>query len=64
MMSPCPDVLRTPDERFDQLPGYPYKPRYVDSLAGFEGLRLHYVDEGDATSPATILCLHGQPTWS
>ncbi|MCL4846673.1 MAG: alpha/beta fold hydrolase [Acidobacteria bacterium] len=63
-MSPCPDVLRTPDERFDQLPGYPYKPRYVDSLAGFEGLRLHYVDEGDATSPATILCLHGQPTWS
>jgi hypothetical protein len=46
--SPRPDVLRTPDERFGELPGYPWEPRYVDSLAGFEGLRLHYVDEGDA----------------
>lgn len=64
MTSPRLDVLRTPDERFAQLPGYPYEPRYVDSLAGFEGLRLHYVDEGDAAAPVTVLCLHGQPTWS
>jgi hypothetical protein len=34
-------VLRTPDDRFGELPGYPYQPRYVEALAGFEGLRLH-----------------------
>lgn len=64
MTAPLPNVLRTPDERFSQLPGYAYQPRYVESLPGFEGLRLHYVDAGDAAAPVTFLCLHGQPTWS
>ena len=56
------DVLRTPEERFADLPGFAWKPRYVDTLPGFEGLRLHYVDEGAAG--VTFLCLHGEPTWS
>src|SRR5260221_651468 len=55
-------VLRTPDERFRNLPGYAFAPHYAGDLRGFEGMRLHYVDEG--RGDATWLCLHGQPTWS
>ncbi len=51
------DPFRTPDERFDRLPGYEYEPHYVE----VGGLRIHYVDEGDG-SP--IVCFHGEPTWS
>ena len=53
-------ALRTPDERFESLPGYPFAPNYVD----VEGsLRVHYVDEGPADS-SPILLLHGEPSWS
>jgi haloalkane dehalogenase len=54
------DVLRTPDERFADLPGFAYDPHYV-TLA--DGLRMHYVDEGPRQAE-TVLLLHGQPTWS
>ena len=54
------EVLRTPDERFAELPGFPYAPRYATLP---DGLRMHYVDEGPA-SAETVLLLHGQPTWS
>ena len=57
------DVLRTPDERFAALPGYPFRPHYRDDLPGYEGLRLHHLDEGQRGGPV-FLCLHGQPTWS
>ncbi len=57
-------ALRTPDERFDDLPGYAFAPHYVDDLAGYEGLRVHYVDEGPADAEHIYLCLHGQPTWA
>lgn len=57
------DALRTPDERFSNLPDFPYQPRYVDDLEGFEGLRAAYLDEGSADGHV-FLCLHGQPTWS
>ena len=40
------EALRTPDERFVGLPGWPWAPRYVDDLPGYEGLRVHYLDEG------------------
>jgi len=50
-------VYRTPDERFDGLPGYDFAPHYVEQ----DGLRMHYVDEGDG-SP--VLLLHGEPTWA
>jgi len=58
------NVLRTPDDRFVELPGYDYQPHYVDTLPGFEGLRVHYLDEGPADASSIVLCLHGQPTWS
>lgn len=53
------DYVRTPDERFENLPDYPFAPHYVD----VGGLRMHYVDEGPSdTSP--VLLLHGEPSWS
>ena len=54
--------LRTPDERFENLPGYSFKPHYVDDLQ--DRLRLHYIDEGPADAEHTFLCLHGEPTWA
>ncbi|MCX7171992.1 MAG: haloalkane dehalogenase [Proteobacteria bacterium] len=56
--------LRTPELCFRDLPGYPFEPNYLDDLNGFEGLRLHYLDEGPPDSEQVFLCLHGQPTWS
>jgi len=58
------EVLRTPEERFADLPGFPYDPVYIDDLKGFEGLRMHYVDEGCKDAESVFLCLHGEPTWS
>jgi haloalkane dehalogenase len=54
------DFVRTPDDRFEDLPGYPFAPRYV-TLS--DGLRMHYVDEGP-THGEPVLLVHGQPTWS
>jgi haloalkane dehalogenase len=53
-------VVRTPDECFADLPGYPFDPRFAE-LA--DGLCMHYIDEGPADGEAVLL-LHGQPTWS
>lgn len=50
--------MRTPDERFANLPGYAYAPHYLE----WEGLRAHYVDQGEGER--TFLCLHGEPTWA
>jgi len=57
-------ALRTPDERFADLPDYPFDPHYVD-VDDTEGgrLRVHYLDEGPADA-APILLLHGEPSWS
>ncbi len=55
---------RTPDDRFAGLPSYSFAPHYVDTLAGYEGLRVHYIDEGPEEAHRTFLCLHGQPSWS
>ncbi|MDG2028344.1 MAG: haloalkane dehalogenase [Acidimicrobiales bacterium] len=53
--------LRTPDDRFSDLPDFPYTPNYVS----VDGFRMAYIDEGpsDGAKP-TILLLHGEPTWS
>jgi len=58
------ETIRTPDERFKDLPGFPFAPRYLDDLAGYEGLRMHFLDEGPRDADNLFLCLHGQPTWS
>ena len=57
-------ALRTPDDRFQNLPDFPCRPHFVDDLVGFESLRMHYVDEGARDAGATFLCLHGEPTWA
>ena len=51
--------VRTPDERFDNLPGYPFAPNYAE----VDGLRIHYVDE-NPDGKEVILLLHGEPSWS
>lgn len=58
------DILRTPDERFDNLPGYDFKPNYLNDLPGYAGIRTHYLDEGDGDADEVFLCLHGEPSWS
>lgn len=50
-------IIRTPDERFQNLPDFPFQPHYVE----INGLRVHYLDEGRGE---VILCLHGEPSWS
>lgn len=50
-------ILRTPDERFADLPGFPFEPHYVEVV----GLRMHYIDEGRGP---VVLLLHGEPTWA
>lgn len=57
-------VLRTPDERFANLPGYAYPPNYIDDLPAYDGLRVHYADEGPKDAEHVFLCLHGEPTWA
>jgi len=53
-------VLRTPDERFADLPGYAFAPHYLEHA----GFRVHHLDEGPRDAAVTALCLHGNPTWS
>lgn len=52
-------ILRTTDERFENLPGYDFAANYVD----IDGLRMHYVDEGPRDGDVVLL-LHGEPSWS
>ena len=51
------DAYRTPDERFESLPGFDYEPRYRE----VDGLRLAHIDEGDGEP---VVFVHGEPTWS
>ena len=51
------DAFRTPDERFEALPDYPFEPRYAE----LDGLRLARVDEGEGDP---VVFFHGEPTWS
>jgi haloalkane dehalogenase len=61
---PSMKVLRTPDMRFQKLPGYPFSPHYLEVPDGDGGdLRIHYLDEGPRESNSVLL-MHGEPTWS
>ena len=53
------ELLRTPDERFTNLSGYPFAPHYVE----VDGVRIHYLDEGPADAEPVLL-MHGEPSWS
>jgi haloalkane dehalogenase len=62
------EAVRTPDDRFVDLPDYDFAPTYAEVEADLEAggsgpLRMHYLDEGPADGPVVLL-LHGQPTWS
>lgn len=52
-------LLRTPEERFENLPDFPFKPKYLD----VEGIRIHYIDEGPKDAEVVLL-MHGEPSWS
>lgn len=52
------EILRTPDDRFRNLPGYSFEPHYAEVA----GLRIHYIDEGPRNA-APIVLLHGEPSW-
>jgi len=57
------ELLRTPETRFANLPGFDYAPNYLE----WRGMRIHYLDARPAPHAATMptfLCLHGEPTWS
>jgi len=57
------EALRTPDERFTNLPGYDFAPHYVEVPSGDGGkLRMHYIDEGPRGANP-VLMLHGEPSW-
>ncbi len=57
-------VLRTPDECFDNLSGFVFAPHYVEIPDGDGGsLRVHYLDEGPADAAHTMLLMHGEPSW-
>lgn len=62
------DVVRTPDERFADLPDYPFEPRYAEvpadpSFPDGQLLRVHHLDEGP-TDADPVLLMHGEPSWS
>jgi haloalkane dehalogenase len=59
MSAQTPEVYRTADARFDNLPGYDFAPNYLD----VDGLRMHYLDEGPRDG-APVVCFHGEPSWA
>jgi haloalkane dehalogenase len=52
-------LIRTPDERFENLPDFTFKPNYIE----IDKIRIHYVDEGSKDAE-TVLLMHGEPSWS
>ncbi len=54
-----PGIYRTPDSRFENLPGYDFEPNYTE----IGEYRVHYLDEGPADADP-VLMLHGEPSWS
>ena len=53
------EIFRTPEQRFDAWTDFPFDARYIE----WQGLRMHYVDEGPADGPVMLMC-HGMPTSS
>jgi haloalkane dehalogenase len=57
-------AIRTPEDRFENLPDFDYPVHYAEDLPGYEGLRAAWVDTGPENADRVFLCLHGEPSWS
>ena len=57
------EILRTPEERWHDLPDFSWEPRYAEVGSEAPAIRMAYLDEGPA-SARPILLLHGEPSWS
>ena len=57
-------AVRTPEDRFADIPDFDFPLYYADDLQGYEGLRAAWVDTGPADAEKTFFCLHGEPSWS
>jgi len=61
-------VLQTPDSRFEGLVDWPFEPIYtmVDATSASDAvtLRVHHIDTGPIDAAETVLCMHGEPSWS
>jgi len=57
--------LRTPEEQFENLSDFSFKPCYaeVTDPTGDAPLRMAYLDEGPSDGEVVLL-LHGEPSWS
>jgi len=57
-------ILRTPDDSFENLTGYPFKPNYIEIWdSEDQELRIHYIDECPLDAKPVLL-MHGEPSWS
>ena len=55
-------ILRTPDERFENLQDWAFEPKYKEISTEYGELRIHYIDEGPINSDP-VLMIHGEPSW-
>lgn len=57
-------AIRTPEDRFENVPDFDYPVHYAEDLPGYEGIRAAWVDAGPVDAERVFLCLHGEPSWS
>lgn len=57
-------TVRTTDDRFANLPEWPYEPAYTEVHQGHVPLRIAHVDTGPHDASNVLLCMHGEPSWS
>lgn len=57
-------ILRTPDERFVDLPDWTFQPTYTPVTQGADTLRIAHYEAGPREAATTVLCMHGEPSWS
>jgi haloalkane dehalogenase len=57
-------AVRTPEDRFEDIPDFDYPVHYAEDLPGYEGLRAAWMDTGPEDADRVFLCLHGEPSWS
>ena len=57
------EILRTPDDRFENLEDWDFEPRYKEVNSDYGNIRIHYIDEGSDNSEIVLL-IHGEPSWA